>query len=290
MVPQDAVEKNLYGYEGYFLRFVNYNRENPEYVLPQVKGIYPNMARVVNVNTVTEEFYLDDMDNALQIQLSQQNLLKVRVEVQEETHQGLQWIEWKQGRHSYEGGRTYQIDMEAGLLSFRKHAFAEYHLPEDGPQIRVSHSNYNGSAANVPADSITTPGTAIRYLSAVTNPFPTYGGYDGYTEQTTGQLVAGLLRTRGRAVTESDLMDLISQESYGIRKVRYCNHTDAYGNTDVDQVTIAVLVEEYEKGAHVFSQVKKKIKDRLLSDGIFQPAGRTLNLIQPHFVFHGAGL
>lgn len=46
------------------------------------------MARVVNVNTVTEEFYLDDMDNALQIQLSQQNLLKVRVEVQEETHQG----------------------------------------------------------------------------------------------------------------------------------------------------------------------------------------------------------
>ena len=284
MVPQDAVQKNLYGYEGYFLRFVNYNRENPEYVLPQVKGIYPNMARVVNVNTVTEEFYLDDMDNALQIQLSQQNLLKVRVEVQEETHQGLQWIEWKQGRHSYEGGRTYQIDMEAGLLSFRKHAFAEYHLPEDGPQIRVSHSNYNGSAANVPADSITTPGTAIRYLSAVTNPFPTYGGYDGYTEQTTGQLVAGLLRTRGRAVTESDLMDLISQESYGIRKVRYCNHTDAYGNTDVDQVTIAVLVEEYEKGAHVFSQVKKKIKDRLLSDGIFQPAGRTLNLIQPHFV------
>lgn len=66
-------------------------------------------------------------------------------------------------------------------------------------------------------------------------------------------------------MTESDLMDLISQESYGIRKVRYCNHTDAYGNTDVDQVTIAVLVEEYEKGAHVFSQVKKKIKDRLLS-------------------------
>ena len=58
------------------LRFVNYNRENPEYVLPQVKGIYPNMARVVNINTVTEEFYLDDMDNALQIQLSQQNLLE----------------------------------------------------------------------------------------------------------------------------------------------------------------------------------------------------------------------
>lgn len=137
MVPQDAVQKNLYGYEGYFLRFVNYNRENPEYVLPQVKGIYPNMARVVNVNTVTEEFYLDDMDNALQIQLSQQNLLKVRVEVQEETHQGLQWIEWKQGRHSYEGGRTYQIDMEAGLLSFRKHAFAEYHL-----QRMVRRSGY----------------------------------------------------------------------------------------------------------------------------------------------------
>lgn len=165
--------------------------------LPQVKGIYPNMARVVNVNTVIEEFYLDDMDNALQIQLSQQNLLKVRVEVQEETHQGLQWIEWKQGRHSYEGGRTYQIDMEAGLLSFRKHAFAEYHLPEDGPQIRVSHSNYNGSAANVPGGQYYNSGNSNPLSVSRDNPFPTYGGYDGYTEQTTGQLVAGLLRTEG---------------------------------------------------------------------------------------------
>ena len=49
-------------------------------------------------------------------------------------------------------------------------------------------------------------------------------------------------------------------------------------------VVLAILVGVAYVMINHFSQVKKKIKDRLLSDGIFQPAGRTLNLIQPHFV------
>ncbi|MEI3526111.1 MAG: hypothetical protein V8Q27_08300 [Eubacteriales bacterium] len=148
----------------------------------------------------------------------------------------------------------------------------------------MSHSNYGGSKANVPADRIRVPGTAIRYLAGVTNPFPTYGGYDGYTEETTMDLVAGMLRTRGRAVTESSFFDMISQAAYGVRKVRCCNHTDAQGNREDDSVTIAVLVEEYEKGAHVFSGVKRQIRERLLADSALTASGKMLTLIQPHFI------
>ena len=50
MIPQDAVRRKLYGYEGYFIRFINENKENPEYELPLIRGIYPNMVRVVNVD------------------------------------------------------------------------------------------------------------------------------------------------------------------------------------------------------------------------------------------------
>lgn len=56
MIPDDIQKTTKFGYEGYFLRFINYNRENPEHALPVIHGIYPNMARVANVNTVTEEF------------------------------------------------------------------------------------------------------------------------------------------------------------------------------------------------------------------------------------------
>mgnify|MGYP005770338131 CR=1 FL=1 len=284
MIPQDAVRRKLYGYEGYFIRFINENKENPEYELPLIRGIYPNMVRVVNVNTVTEEFYLDNLEDAVSIQLSQQNLLKARVEVLESHGEERIYVEWKPGNPICDSGRICQLDMASGELQFRKHAFAGYPVPEDGPQIRVSHSNYGGSKANVPADRIRVPGTAIRYLAGVTNPFPTYGGYDGYTEETTMDLVAGMLRTRGRAVTESSFFDMISQAAYGVRKVRCCNHTDAQGNREDDSVTIAVLVEEYEKGAHVFSGVKRQIRERLLADSALTASGKMLTLIQPHFI------
>ena len=212
----------------------------------------------------------------MHIQLSQQNLLKAEVFVREQTEEGEEWIPWRQSNRSVENGRTCQLDMASGELFFRKHQFSGFRLAEEGPHIRVLHSNYSGSVANVPAGAITIPGTAIRYLSEVTNPFPAYGGYDGYTEETAMRLVSGMLRTRNRAVTRKDFAELIAQESYGIRKVKCVNQ--------MNQITIAVLVEEYEKGAHVFSGIKKAIRDRLLRDSALMPSGKSLTLIQPHFI------
>lgn len=284
LIPGDAVKQKLYGYEGYFLRFINDNAENPEYALPLIKGIYPNMAKVVNVHTVTEEFYLEDLESAIDIQLNQQNLLKLSVWVQERDGQNDAWIPWQRAEKSYEGGRSYTVDMAEGKLYFRKHAFSGYELVPEGPHIRVEHSNYTGSSANVPAGAIQVPGNSIRYISAVENPFPTYGGYDSYTEQNTMDLVTGMLRTRNRAVTNRDFFDIISQTVYGVRRVKCLSHVDVSGKPARDQVTIAVLVEEYEKGAHVFSGMKKSIRERLMKDSALLPMGRKLNLIQPHFV------
>lgn len=284
MIPADVIKHSLFGYNGYFIRFVDNNKENPEYALPLIRGIYPNMARIINVNTVTEEFYLDDREAAVEIQMNQQNLLRLSVQVQEKTADGYEWVSWKKAERMYEGGRTYQADMAEGILRFRKNTFVNYELKEQGPHIRVEHSNYTGAKANLPERSITVLGTAIRYISSVSNPFPTYGGYDGYTEQTNMSYVSGLLRTRNRAVTRRDFYDLIMQSAHGIRKIKCCDHMDAFGNEQQDKVTIAVLIGEYEKGAHVFSEVKKTIRDRILENSALLAMGKELTLIQPHFV------
>ena len=284
LIPRDAVKGNLFGYEGYFLRFINENTENPRYALPTIKGIYPNMARVVNINTVTEEFYLSEIDDAIEIQLNQQNLIDLKVWAAEKDGEGFTWVPWKLSERSYQVGRSYHADMAEGKLLFRKYAFSEFDLAEEGPHIKVEHANYTGSKANLPAGAIRTLGTAIRYISDITNPFPTYGGYDGYTEETIMDYVAGMLRTRNRAVTNRDFFELIKQTSYGIRKVKSCNHRDAYGNKAAGNVTIAVLTEEYEKGSHVFQEMKRKITDRLTKDSALYPMGRKLSVIQPYFV------
>lgn len=284
IIPADAVKGTLFGYEGWFLRIINENEENPQYALPLIKGIYPNMARVVNVNTITEEFYLPDEDEELEIQLNQQKLLRLKVWVAEQRADGFEWVLWNAAQRSFEGGRTYHADMAEGILRFRKHTFSEYELVKDGPQIRVEHANYTGSKANLPAGAIHTMGTSIRYLSSVTNPFPTYGGYDGYTLESSREYVEGMLRTRNRAVTNRDFYEIIRQTAYGIRKVKCCNHTDAYGRRSPEQMTIAILTEEYEKGSHVFYEIKRKIQDRLTKDSALYPLGKQLSIVQPYFV------
>lgn len=284
MIPKDAVKRKLFGYEGYFLRFINCNRENPEYALPCIKGIYLNMARVVNVNTITEEFYPEDRDSAVDIQLNQQGLLRLSVWVLEKVGENVEWIPWKRADKMYEGGRSYTVDMAEGILHFRRYAFSECGFLPEGPHIKVEHSNYTGSKANVPAGAIRVLGAALRYISAVSNPFPTYGGYDGYTENNSMALVSGMLRTRNRAVTQKDFFDIISQTAYGIRKVKCMSHVDSMGNPSEAHVTVAVLIEEYEKGAHVFSEVKRAIRERLMQDSALPAMGRELTLIQPHFI------
>lgn len=284
MVPEDMKRGKLYGYEGYFLRFLCIGGDLPSHSLPLIKGIYPNMARVVNVNRMTEEFYLSESDDAIDIQLNQHNLLAVRVWVNEKDQGESHWVPWKRAERMYEGGRSYRIDEAEGILHFRKYAFSPFDLDPEGPHIRVEHVNYTGSRANLPAGAVSTLGSSIRYISQVRNPFPTYGGYDGYTEERYMDYVTGMLRTRNRAVTNRDFYDIISQTAYGIRKVKCCNHVDASGKRKPGCVTIAVLIEEYEKGSHVFSEIKKQIRDRLMKDSALYPLGRELNLIQPHFV------
>ena len=284
IIPKDAAKTGMFGYEGYFLRLINENAENPEYALPLVKGIYPNMARVVNVNTLVEEFYLEETEDAFDIQLNQQNLLKLNVWIAEKRGELTEWVPWKKAERSYEGGRTYTVDMSDGLLHFRKHAFAGMELSKEGPHVRVEHANYTGSKANLPEDSIQTLGTAIRYISEVNNPFPTYGGYDGYTEESCMDYVTGMLRTRNRAVTNRDFQEIIKQTAYGIRKVKCVNHVDRFGNKVPGNMTIPVLTEEYKKGSHVFYEMKKQITDRLLKDSALYPMGRKLEVVQPHFV------
>ena len=58
-----------------------------------------------------QEFYLDNLEDAVSIQLSQQNLLKARVEVLESHGEERSYVEWKPGNPICDSGRICQLDM-----------------------------------------------------------------------------------------------------------------------------------------------------------------------------------
>lgn len=284
LISSDMEKRTLFGKEGYFLRFTGYEKEYPSYRLPKIKGIYPNVAKVENHSTSEEFFYIDDRNEELTVKLRNENLKQLTVWVHEKIAGKDKWVEWKQATHSFEYGRVYQADMAAGTITFGSFAFSDIALSQDGPEIMVKHRNYEGKAANVPEASIVTMRDSNRYVSFVTNPFPTYGGNDAYTEKSATQYITGVLRSRNRVVTEEDILDLLRQTSYSVEQIKCAMDVDALGNPAPGRVTIAVLTGEFDKGAHVFHEIREEMKKKLEECGSFLVMGKEVQLTQPHFL------
>lgn len=284
LISSDMEKRTLFGKEGYFLRFVGYEKEYPDYRLPRIKNIYCNVAKVENRSTSTEYFYIDEKDEALTVKLKNENLRQLSVWIHEENDGKAQWVEWHQNTGSYEHGRVYQADMAEGTISFLAFAFSDITLSGDGPQIKTVHRNYKGEEANLPENTIVTMQDGNRFVSEVSNPFPTYGGYDAYTEETTTAYIAGILRSRKRAVTQQDILDILKQVSYSVIRIRCELDVDALGNARRDTATVAVLTKDYDKGSHIFQELREKMRNRLEETGSFLVLGRRLQIIQPHFL------
>ena len=114
----------------------------------------------------------------------------------------------------------------------------------------------------------------IKFIGHVTNPMAAYGGYDGYNEESSAAIISNMLRTRGRAVTNQDYFDIISQISYGVRQIKCCSGVNRIGEVAEDVITVVVLIDEYEKGGHIFSAVKDSIRDKLLESSNLVQIGR----------------
>ena len=287
LVPADASHKTLYGKDRYWLRLVCGGDLKARAGLPVVRGITANMARVENRSTRTERFYVDDPRAAARFQLGENHILSARVYVNEadKDRPGQDnWVLWQRRTYAAQRGRFYELDAAAGVVLFDRHTFSVYPPPEGAPAVRVEYQSYQGTLGNVPEGAIHTMAQPIRYISHVSNPMAAYGGTGDGGEELAARTVSNLLRTRGRAVSERDYFDIIAQLGCGVRQIKCCSGIDRQGDPAPDTITVALLIDEYEKGSHIFSAVKDAVRDALMSAGGMVPLGKTLVLCQPRFV------
>ncbi len=284
LVPSDVSEKRLFDRELYWLRLICHSKKKENGGLPVIHGIYTNMAKVENQRTQSEYFYIDDGNSAVRVQLAEQNILSVRVMVNERTQSGSRWTLWEKRTYAAQQGRFYDVDLAAGVIQFEKNCFAGYPTAEGEAAIRVDYQSYQGSRANVSENAISIMAEPVKYISSVSNPMAAYGGYDGYNEETSAAMISNMLRTRGRAVSNQDYFDMISQVSYGVRQIKCCSGVDRLGNPAEDVITVVLLIDEYEKGSHIFSSVKDAVHKKLMESSGIVPLGKSLVLCQPHFI------
>lgn len=285
LVPSDVRRAVRYGRDCWWLRLRCAGIEGRP-GLPAVHGVVVNAARVANQSTRTEEFYIDDPRAAVTFRLREQRILTARVYVNEagQDASGGRWVEWERRRWAAQRGRFYELDAEAGEVSFDKHTFSVYAVPEGAPAVRVEYRSYHGARGNVPAGAIRTMAQPVRFIASVENLMAAYGGAGDAGEEAAARRVSSLLRTRGRAVSERDFFDVIDQLGCGVRQIKCQSGVGRTGESEPDAVTVALLIDEYEKGSHIFSSVKDTVYDALTKAGGLVPLGKTLVLCQPQFV------
>lgn len=264
----------LFGREQYWLRMLCLTElKSP----PKIHSIRMNMVKVENQLTNEVSFFAQSAEKPLTFSLGYENISSAEVYVNEESG----WVRWSERVFKTESGRVYDIDMASGAVTLLLSAVS---LKPDEEAVLVRFQSYQGRVANVSQGQINSMYEPIKYISSVTNPMAAYGGFDGDNEETGAKLIANALRTRGRAVTSRDYFDIISQVTYGVRKIKCVSGIDRFGQPADEVITIALLLDEYEKGSHIFSSVKDTIRQKLLSTGSLIPLGKKLVLSQPHFI------
>jgi hypothetical protein len=284
IIPAEVTRKALYGKELDWLRLVCYTQIERTTELPQIQAIYPNVAAVQNVMTTTEEFWLEDI-SSVTLSLGAQNLYSAEVYVNEADGNTDEpnWVLWESGE-AHLPGRFYTLDLSAGRLNISRQALAAYPPRTDEPAVQVVYQTYHGSAANVGAGQIDGLYENIRGISAVSNPVAAYGGRDAPTDEDQVNFSAALLRTRDRAVTRADFYDIITTQCTGVQRVKCVGGVGPAGEPMPDAVCVAVLLEEYESGAHIFPTMRKRLESALSAKGALLPLGRELIVCQPRFV------
>ncbi|MEG0763846.1 MAG: hypothetical protein RR424_08490 [Oscillospiraceae bacterium] len=284
-IGNDAVSKTMFNNNCWWIRLRLKAAENRS--LPLIRGMITNMVRVENLRSYSEMFYITEENAAFHIKLREQNLISVRVFVNEDDgdeENEENWVEWHRRVGFGMRDRFCNIDSTLGTVEFDKYAFAAYPIKQGKASVKIEYQSYQGAAANVAADTIQGMAESVQYIAQVTNPMAAYGGYDGYNEKTSTGIISNMLRTRTRAVTGQDYFDIIAQVSYGVHRIKCLSGVNRLGEKDSDAITVALLIDEYDKGSHIFSSVKDTIRKKLMQTGSIVPLGKTLVLSQPYFV------
>jgi predicted phage baseplate assembly protein len=203
--------------------------------VPQLTDLKINVVRATAVRTIRGEVLQrlpDDPDGRAQLALSQVPVVPGSVElvVSGDNADSLFGVgqaaasppAWREVDSLAAYGptdRVFTLDSQPGVLTFGDNAHG-LRLPEGFRNVSASAYQAGGGAAGaVGAGAITNMLSSIKFVSAVTNPYPATGGTDADQEQQTVLRGGNDLQAGGRAVAPTDY-DVLALRASGANVAR----------------------------------------------------------------------
>ncbi|MGI5132201.1 putative baseplate assembly protein [Pseudonocardia sp. CA-107938] len=216
--PADLVPADRYDHHCHWLRLRWRRGQFP--LQPVLRRVLPNTVVAVQAVTVTDEVLGSGTGDPGQVLATAQVpvLDGHRLEVRD----GEQWTAWTAVGDFHGSGPDdahYALDPVSGEVRVGDGRFGRV-LPPGAGNVRITYRTGGGPAGNRAAGTVTTLGSAVPYIDAVTNHVPAQGGYG--TEPLDRLRARGpqALRHGGRAVTAQDVEDLAFGAAPEVARVR----------------------------------------------------------------------
>lgn len=316
LIPEDLQQAEIFGRNGFWIRIIDVdNTFSSSISYPNISGIFINAVEVLNKETMEEEvFFVDEKKANMSIDLSRGNildlsvfvnehgvsldtksdeykemLLKDKVEIEKDSFGNINgiWLQWNEVENFINSGpedRHYVVDRTLGRIGFgdgKKGMIPQKRIDE---AIRVKYSIGGGNDGNLEPGSINRMADAMRFIGRVYNPVSTHGGANFEDVETAVNRGANLLMHCNRAVTEEDFNALAMEASRSISKVKCVSNVDRDGRFSPGTVTIAILLNEYNKGRNFFLSEREKVSDFLCQRASSTFSKGMINVVDPVFI------
>ncbi|RCX11371.1 putative phage baseplate assembly protein [Anaerobacterium chartisolvens] len=316
IIPEDFADTEIFGRKCFWLRITDADNENvSSRRVPSVQGIYINSVEVLNEETMEEEiFFVEEKKPGFSIRLSRKNIISLKVMVNEQgaslspssdeyldavrrhdieikkDSQGnvsgvwRAWDEVDSFIGSRPGDRHYIVDRITGEILFgdgKKGMIPQKRYDE---AIRVLYSSGGGKSGNLSPGSIDRMADAMRFIGRVYNPASTHGGSNCEDVDAAVRRGANILKHGGRAVTEEDFEALAMEASRSIARVKCVSNINREGVFSPGQVTVAVLMEEFDNCHSAFLAQKESIESFLRDKASCTLCNGRIRVVKPVFL------
>lgn len=279
-----------------------------------VRSIRLNAVDIRNQQTLEEEtFYVETSTPNMTFPLSAQNILSAEVFVNELGQHSRQqmyrmqaqdpenvrieqdflgeitaffvrWTEVETFDRSQPGDRHYMIDRMRNLLIFGDGVHVRIPQASRGAAILARAVSCDGARGNVPAGAVDRFFGNVMYVQSVSNPVATYAGSSLEDLDSARRRGADLLSGRGRLISAQDFARAVKSFSSSVEKVKCAAGWTLDGKAAPSMLTIAVMTQDYDRGAYAFNNIREPLRRHLLERCGATMAPECLVLSEPMYV------
>lgn len=316
MPPSDMVKKVIEGQDAYWIRITDdssFLEHHPE-KRPVVREIRLNAVEVDNIDSLEEsEYYIDAYGPDMSFPIHAQNILSAEVWVNEtgsfaegEMRRMLcrepertraeynflggieafyvKWEEVPNFDRSAAGDRHYVVDRMNSTLYFGDGVHVQIPKNTSGVAFKVKVSCCNGSRGNIPQQSINTPLGNLMFVEKIQNPIRAFGGMDMETMDEALRRGTTLLNSRNRLVSAADYEREALNFSSRISQAKIVSGSKKDGSFDAGSITLVLLMEDYQDGSHSFINMRKRLREHLLTCCELSVDSSRFAIVEPVFV------